>query len=145
MGWDGDISRMGKLADRIADLASVPSRAARRVSDEIAGLIEEEFGAQADPYGTPWEPHAEATVQRWGPHPILQLTQEMRSSVDVRPMAGAGVSITIDHPAAPHQTGWDGPQGSGPARPMLPSGDMPPKWRETIAAAVGAEVRGAVA
>lgn len=139
--WDGDISRIGQLAERIADLARVPSRAAPVVAKRIGDLIEDEFSAEADPYGNAWLPHAESTVQRWGRHPILHLSGDMHRSVDVRPMAGAGVSVTIDHPAAPHQTGWDGPQGSGPARPILPAGTMPARWREAIGAAVTQEFR----
>jgi len=135
---------MGELAERIADLARVPSRASAAVAKSIDDLIQDEFGSASDPYGEPWEEHADATVERWGPHPILQLTQDMRSSVDVKPMRGAGVSITIAHPAAPHQTGWSGPQGDGPARPILPGGPMPASWREAIDNAVGAEVRRAI-
>jgi hypothetical protein len=147
MGWTGDISRMGDLAKRIKDLAKVPSRAAAQASENVAELVEEEFRDQADPYGNAWKPHAPATVERWGEHPILDLTGAMRESVVVRPMAGAGISITLDHPAAPHQTGWSGSQGSGPARPILPARAMPPRWREAIESAVEdaaiATVRGA--
>jgi hypothetical protein len=136
MGWTGDISRMGRLADRVRDLAKVPSRAAAPVAKAIKGLIAEEFEAQADPYGNAWQPHADATVERWGEHPILDLTGNMRGGIDVSPMRPAGVAVTIPHPGAPHQTGWSGPQGSGPARPILPGGTMPARWREAIRAEV---------
>jgi hypothetical protein len=139
--WDGDISKMGQLAQRVANLARVPSRAARRIATEIAGLIEEEFQAQADPYGNAWQPHAPATVRRWGEHDILTLSGAMRSSVQVAPMQAAGVSITLNHPGEDHQTGWSGPQGSGPARPVLPYGTMPARWTEAINAAVDDTVR----
>ncbi len=142
MVWSGDISRMGQLAQRVADLARVPARASARVAVALAELIEEEFASEADPYGNAWKPHAKSTVERWGPHPILHLSGAMHSSVNVRPMPGAGVSITIDHPAAPHQTGWSGPQGTGPARPVLPGNRMPARWREAIAAEVSATFRG---
>lgn len=141
MTWDGDISRMGQLARNIGKLASVPSRAATRVAKEIDALIAEEFEHQTDPYGNAWAPHSPATVERHGEHPILDLSGDMRKSVDVRPMSGAGVSLTIDHPSEDHQTGWDGPQGSGPARPVLPGGTMPARWREAIAAAVDGTIR----
>lgn len=145
MGWSGDISRMGKLAANIGKLARVPSQAAPAVAKAIDALVQQQFGSATDPYGTPWKPHAPATVERWGPHPVLQLTQAMRSSVDVKPMPAAGVSITIDHPGAPHQTGWDGSQGSGPARPVLPSRGVPPAWKEAIDAALDDTVRKTVA
>lgn len=136
MAWDGDISHMGQLARNIGRLASVPSRASRRVARELESLIQDEFEHEADPYGNAWQPHADATIERWGEHPILDLSGDMRRSLDVQPMRGAGVSITIDHPAEDHQTGWSGPQGEGPARPILPSGPMPPLWEEAIEAAV---------
>jgi hypothetical protein len=118
-----------------------PSRASAAVAKNIAAVIEDEFAGEADPYGNAWAPHADATVERWGPHPILHLSGSMHCSVDVRPMAGAGVSVTIDHPAAPHQTGWSGPQGSGPARPILPAGSMPQRWREAIEVPIIEEFR----
>lgn len=141
MAWNGDISKMGQLAANIGRLASVPARASKRVAKEIARLVGEEFDAQADPYGRAWKPHMAVTEKRWGMHPILDLTGEMRRSVHVKPLSGAGVGITIDHPGEDHQTGWDGPQGSGPARPVLPGGRLPAQWREAIDAAVGTTIR----
>ncbi len=144
MAWDGDISKMGQLARNLGKLATVPARAAKQVAKDIKDLIEQEFAAEADPYGNAWKPHAPATVERWGPHSILDLSGTMRRSLDVKPMPGAGVSITLDHPGEDHQTGWSGVQGSGPARPVLPSGPMPAQWRERIDAAHIALVRDAM-
>lgn len=132
---------MGQLADRIADLASVPSRAAARVSREIEGLIQEQFDVGADPYGTAWAPLADSTVARGRTAPPLTDSGAMRGSLRVAPMAHAGVGVTISHPAAPHQTGWHGRQGSGPARPILPAGVMPARWAEAIEVAVTEEFR----
>jgi hypothetical protein len=62
--------------------------------------------------------------------------------VVVRPMRGAGVVITIDHPAAPHQTGWSGPISDGPARPILPSrGDLPVSWKRELDKLTRKEIR----
>jgi hypothetical protein len=141
MAWDGDIGRMGQLAERVADLASVPSRAAAKVSRELGVLIADEFDAGADPYGTAWAPLAKATLAAGRTPPPLTATGAMRSSVAVSPLPHAGVGITIAHPAAPHQTGWSGPQGSGPARPILPEREMPPLWAEAIEGAVREEFR----
>lgn len=146
MPWSGDIGAMGRLAENIGRLASVPSQAAPRVAKAIDGLIQDEFGSASDPYGTPWKEHAPATVERWGAHPILQLTQAMRSETSVQPMQGAGVSITFGVPyVAPHQTGWSGPQGSGPARPILPSRGMPQSWKDAIDGTIDEEFRKVVA
>lgn len=144
MPWDGDISRMGQLADRIADLASVPSRASKRVSQGIEGLLQEEFDAGQDPYGTAWQPLQDETLAKRSQTTEPPLTDfgAMRRSLGVKPMKGAGVSITIDHPAAPHQTGWVGKQGRGPARPILPMrGDLPETWIEAIEGAISDEIK----
>ncbi len=141
--WDGDISHMGKLADRILDLARVPARASRAAADGIRARIATEFETGTDPYGARWAPLEEFTLEKrtQTSEPPLTDTGTMRDTLDVRPMAHAGVSISIAHPAAPHQTGWEGSQGSGPARPILPSGDMPATWRAEIDAAIVGEIR----
>jgi phage gpG-like protein len=145
MTWTGDISRMGALADRLGDLARVPSRVAARVADDLEAEVQAEFDAGADPYGTPWAPLAPYTLAKPRHPPPLTDTGAMRDSLRIAPMAGAGVEITIDHPAAPHQTGWSGRQGWGPARPILPDrGALPPAWQAIIADACEDEFREAV-
>jgi len=136
-----DLSKLGRLLDTLHKLGSVSSRISRRVSSEIGATMDQQFGNATDPYGRPWKEHVPATVKRWGPHPILQLTQAMRASLDVRPLRPAGVGITIDHPAGPHQTGWSGKNGTGPARPILPSRGMPAKWAAIIRAAAADEIK----
>lgn len=143
MTWDGDLSRMGQLEANLARLASVPARAAKRVAEGIYDEIESEFAEGHDPYGREWQPLAEVTLAKRSQttEPPLTDLGKMRESLAVRPLRGSGVAITIDHPAAPHQTGWTSAQGSGPARPILPSLRMPVAWREIIDDAVKAEVR----
>lgn len=141
MAWNGDISKMGQLAANVAKLASVPARASKRVAKEIESLIKEEFDHEADPYGNAWKPLADSTVERKGFTTILEDSRAMRDSLSVTPRRGAGVAITIDHPSEDHQTGWNGPQGSGPARPILPSGRMPARWNQAIKESVRAEFK----
>ena len=141
MTWDGDISRMGALSDRVADLAEVPSRAAARIASELEDLIHGEFDGGEDPYGQGWESLAQATLDKGRTPPPLTDTRAMRNSLAVRPMQRAGVSITIAHPAAPHQTGWHGTQGAGPSRPILPMREMPASWEGVINDAIEKEFR----
>lgn len=142
MTWNGDISKMGQLARNIGKLAEVPSRASREVAIGLKGLIELEYEVGADPYGHTWEPLAQATLDKGRQEPPLTDSGKMRAETAVKPMRTAGVSITIPHPSEDHQTGWNGPQGSGPARPILPSGTFPATWNEVLRNAVGREVRG---
>jgi morphogenesis family protein len=134
MTWDGDISRMGKLADRLHDLAGVPSRASQKIAFRLNDLLLEEFEKGEDPYGSPWQSLAPATVARGRRAPPLTDTSAMKDSLYVKPMAPAGVAMTIKNPpAAPHQTGWKGRQGSGPARPIFPArGELPIAWSTVI-------------
>jgi hypothetical protein len=143
MGWDGDISRMGRLAENIGKLARVPSRASARVAEEIKGLIENQFATGTDPYGNTYKPLTEYTLSKrtQTSEPPLTDTGTMRDSLRVEPMRAAGVSITIAHPGEDHQTGWSGAQGSGPARPVLPPGPLPRTWRDKIDQALDELVR----
>ena len=145
MTFTGDLSQMRALAGNVASLARVPSRVAARVSGELATLLDDEFSSGTDPYGTAWAPLAESTVARGRTAPPLTDTGAMRAGVTVRPMRAAGVAVFVPHPGAPHQTGWSGPQGTGPARPILPAGgELPPEWAEVIEDATEQEFRRAI-
>ncbi len=131
----GDIDKLGRIGSAIASLSEVPTIAAELVSDRIAALVQLEFDAGVDPYGEAWAPLAPATVARGRHAPPLTDSGEMRASLLVYPSFGTvRASIgTSQSPAGPHQDGWSGPQGSGPARPILPSaGDMPDSWAMAI-------------
>lgn len=133
MALIGDLSQIGALEERIADLAGIPARVAGKVAERLHYEMQEEFDRGVDPYGDPWEPLAASTVERGRTAPPLTDTRAMRDSLDVRPMRAAGVSITIAHPALPHQTGWHGPISDGPARPILPQGSrLPDAWQDII-------------
>lgn len=141
MGWNGDISKMGKLAENVGKLAHVPSKAAAKVADALKVLVQHQFLEGQDPYGKEWKPLAPATVERKQSEAILIDSGSMFRSLDVRPMQGSGVSITIDSPAQIHQTGWDGAQGKGPARPILPTKAFPETWRNAIDAVVLGQIQ----
>ena len=143
MTWTGDISKMGQLAKTIGELARVPSRAAPAVAKALTKLVQREFTTGTDPYGNPWKPLAASTIRRrpWRGPPPLTDTRTMRRTLSIRPTQGAGLSMTIAHPAAPHQTGWAGSQGSGPARPIFPMYGLPATWRAAIKAAMDREMR----
>lgn len=133
MGLEGNFGQLAAMSERLAELATVPSRTAKAVSSRLETLMQEEFDRGADPYETPWAPLRPATLAKGRTPPPLTDTSAMRDSLRVRPLAGAGVGITIAHPAGPHQTGWSGPQGEGPARPILPTGaELPDGWVEVI-------------
>lgn len=133
MSLEGDFAGLQAMSERLAELATVPSRAAKASASRLDELMQEEFDRGVDPYEEPWTPLSPATEARGRTAPPLTDTSAMRDSLKVKPLAGAGVGITIAHPAGPHQTGWSGPQGSGPARPILPArGELPEGWIEVL-------------
>jgi hypothetical protein len=140
----GDLAALSKMSASIRRLAEVPARAAPRVAIRLKRLIEGEFETGIDPYGREWTPLAPATLAKRSQTTEPPLTDhgDMARSLVVVPRAGAGVSITIDHPAAPNQTGWHGPLSDGPSRRILPLGTLPVAWREAIDEVVDQTVRG---
>jgi phage gpG-like protein len=124
-------------------LALVPALAAKRAADAIRELVGEEFDEGRDPYGTAWKPIEDVTLERRqvsrDPTPLTDTTG-LRESLNVYARAdGHGVALEIGrpgHPAAPHQDGWAGSSGTGPARPILPGRGMPDSWEAAIEEAV---------
>jgi len=132
----GDLAKLGRISAGLDALADVPRVAGPLVSERLAALVQLEFDAGTDPYGDPWEPLAPATLAKGRHEPPLTDTRELRDSLLVYPRAtGRGVRMSIgtkEHPAGPHQDGWSGPQGSGPARSIFPTGELPTAWAEAI-------------
>jgi hypothetical protein len=123
-------------------MVGLPARALRRVADLLAMDLDHEFELGRDPYGDPWAPLSDVTLASGRTPPPLTDTRNMRDSVKVRPKSPSDILITIDHPAMPHQTGWNGKSGKGPARPMVPNRDeVPANWAHSIESAVEAEFR----
>lgn len=138
-GFTGDTRALMNLSARLRELASVPSQAAKEASESISDLIQEEFDAGTDPYGKSWAPLRPATLKKGRHPPPLTDTHNMRDSIDVQPMRGAGIQITLDEtPATFHQTGTV----KMAKRPILPDGGrMPPTWVDAIADAVDEAVQ----
>ncbi len=141
MTMTGDFASLERLSQAAARLAQVPALAAKAVADGLYELLQDQFDAGTDPYGTAWEPLAESTLATGRHEPPLTDTRGLRESLTVYARArggelSGGVALSIGrpgHPAAPHQTGWQGSQGDGPARPILPErAEIPATWRELI-------------
>lgn len=133
-GFRGDLDGLRKLAANMRKLAKVPSRASRAASEKIAEAIQEQFDAGVDPYGEPWAPLAPSTLERKRGPGILDETGAMRESIEVSPMAGAGIKVTVGTDYAQfHQTGTS----RMPARKILPDeSGLPDTWERAIEDAV---------
>lgn len=122
--------RFADLAASIAALSSVPSQVASGAAEAIAEQIDEDFDAGLDPYGEPWADLEQATIDKGRRPPPLTNTHEMRDSIEVVPMPGAGISVTIDDPAIHHQYGTVHMVD----RPIYPNRkELPDTWRRAIA------------
>lgn len=135
MSLTGPIGGLANLAHQIAGLAKLPRAVVGRVAYAIRGELEHEFRAGVDPYGNAWAPLAASTVRRGRTPPPLTDKGVMRAATRVDPVQD-GVVITVPNPATFHQTGWS----HGPARPIVPTGDMPPSWGAAIDGAAQAEL-----
>ena len=105
-------------------------KAAIDCAEAIKILIEDEFEAQSDPYGTKWKPLAPATVRRKKSSIILIHTGGMLDSLSVV-AKGDSIEISLDLPAVHHQFGTK----HMPARPILPTDELPESWQNKIAKA----------
>lgn len=132
-GFSGNARDLINLGSRLRELASVPSQAVKAASEDIADLIEKEFDAGNDAYGQPWAPLKKSTLKKGRHPPPLTDTRQLRESVEVKPMKGAGIQITLDEvPGVFHQKGTK----NMVKRPILPDGPrMPEPWTQAIASA----------
>jgi hypothetical protein len=114
-----------------AELARVPSKVARKVAHEIDLEIQRCFDRGVDPYGRPWAPLAPATLRKGRTPPPLTDTWKGRASVEVKPMRGAGVAITVGTPYMKyHQSGASKGNWRLPIRMFLPTNVLPKAWRK---------------
>lgn len=125
----------------IRQLARVPAQAAAAVAPKIEKLVREEFDRGCDPYGEPWAPLAQATLDKGRTPPPLTDSGDL-GEVDVKPMRGSGVSVTLGAPyGAFHQVGFHVEGKPVPSRPPLPVHGLPESWRDAIAEEVETSVR----
>jgi phage gpG-like protein len=130
VSWDD--AQLRAWAERISALAQTPTRASELAATALAEVVEGEFATGTDPYGREWRALAPSTLAAGRHPPPLTDTGAMRESVSIEAVGGGLIVGSIAHPAQPHQTGWDGPQGSGPARPLIPTGSLSPSWANAI-------------
>jgi len=124
------IADLNRLADALADLSDVPSRAARGAAERINGMLAEEFASAHSADGEPWAPLMASTIRRKGGDArILIRSGETRDNTYARPLPGSGIEISSTEAAGYHQSGTS----NMVARPILPdTGELPPEWEEAI-------------
>ncbi len=140
MNLDAATLAMQSASRAIRALSRVPAQASARAATELrAVVVEQEAEArEVDPYERPWKPLAASTVRtKRGDTRILRDTGKMLDELEIRPMSGAGLSLTFGAPqSAFHQIGTK----NMPARPLIPTGPLPRSWSEAIEQAIDAEL-----
>lgn len=134
--WSGDIGALGRLAQNIGRLASVPSRASVDASRGIARQIDQQFARGVDPYGKAWKRLAPSTIAKGRRPPPMTDTGDLRNGADVRPRSGAGIDVTFSVPYLGFHQGAGSPRANVPPRHVLPEGPLPPAWEKVIAQSV---------
>ena len=127
----GDWKRLQATIRGVRALALIPAALSVEGSKAIKAEIDREFATSTDPYGNRWAPHKPATVKRWGPHPLLQLTGEGKAQIKVRPLPGAGIAIESPSEGLAFSQGGTRNQV---ARRFLPLDRMPKTWRLALEA-----------
>lgn len=127
MGANASVAatQLRKCSRALRELASVPSRAARPISDELRKLLEQQFETGRDPYGRPWKSLAPSTIRRKGHSQINVDTGHTRDDMIVRPAQGAGVEVIFTTPYAKYIQ---------KVRPLFPSGPIPASWARAFEA-----------
>lgn len=115
---------------RLRELAGGNIRRAGAVAIQSAltNLIDERFDDRAAPTGTPWAARKPPT----GTWPILEKTGRMRRSFKVVATAAQVRVLNDTEYLKFHQTGTK----HMVARPVLPTGPLPPEWERRIDTAV---------
>lgn len=128
------MAKFADLARALKSISLIPSQVATGASKGIAEQIDAQFDAGVDPYGEPWAPLADATIERGRFPPPLTDDGDLRRSVEVKPLPGAGISVTFDDPGVHHQYGYRNARTGGmvPARPIFPNKGMPDTWKREI-------------
>lgn len=84
-----------RFSKALRELARVPSQATAAIARDLNKEIQRNFDRGVDPYGRKWRPLAKSTLKRGRHPPPLTDTGSGRSSVVMRPSAGAGLKLTI--------------------------------------------------
>lgn len=122
----------------------LPERIADEAADLIADAVDEQYALGVDPYGEPWAPLAQATLDKGREEPPLTDTHEMRDHTTVT-AHGNEIVMRVPDPGGFHQTGTK----HMPAREVLPTDakGMPPAYElaliQAATSAAGSEPEGA--
>lgn len=118
--------RFGQFARALRELSRVPAEIAAPVARAVTADMRRNFRSGVDPYQRAYAPLEPASLKRGRRPPPLR---KYARAASARPLAGAGLSLVIDHPQAGfHQTGTS----VMAKRIVLPDGSLPKAWTAII-------------
>lgn len=128
-GVSGDFGKLAATINALNQLSRVPSTVAAVAAPKLTDQMQADANAGRNPYGQGFEPHASATIKRWGPHPILRLSGVGVGSLRATPASGSGILVTVDE----HMRFSQGGTVNEPVRATLPNNpSLPASWRRVI-------------
>ena len=126
---------LGQMRAALRKLLEVPAKAAPEVAVAIDNKLQDSFANECDAYGNKWAALAPSTVKRKGGNTVIMYrTGASRAQTHAVAARGSGVKVTIGEKLQHHMA----PEGTRPARPILPTHGLPATWRAAIKAAVDA-------
>jgi len=112
------LQQLALQAQRYLALDGIASRAAPDIADALRKELDATVGAGTDSYGAPWRLTAD------GERPLQHAADAIRIAA-----VGDKVIVRLTGPEARHHRGW---ARGGIARPVIPTGLLPPKWSARV-------------
>ncbi len=129
MSASGDFGRLTGTIAVLNKLASVPSQVSSVAAPRITQQMQSDTRSAVDPYKRAYAPHMPATIKRWGPHPLLDLSGTGIDSLKAEPMAGAGIQVTADD----HMTFTQAGTPTQEVRAVMPNNSqLPASWNRIL-------------
>ncbi len=129
MGVSGDFGRLTGTIAALKSLTRIPSKVAAVAAPRITERMQQDTRSAVDPYGRGYAPHMPATVKRWGPHALLDLSGAGIASLEAKPLPGAGIAVTADEHMVFTQAGTP----TQDVRAVMPnSPQLPASWNRIL-------------
>ena len=134
MGLTGDFAALADLVAKLERAANVKADLLEGLGEEVVDLIKAGFDATTAPDGTEWAPTVAGNKPLHGP------TGDLKSGWHIKSIGGDSVTVGPSvwygavHQGGTNRAGRDR-KTRIVARPMVPDGELPPKWSKQLEAA----------
>lgn len=143
-GASAAVAALESLSKTLEKLAYVPRRVAVIAAPRITKLLQAQFRAGKDPYGTPWKPLRPSTIAKGRRNPPLTDSRKLRDKTmaSARPGGRAGIVLKSGAPyGAFHQVGFRVGRTRVAPRRIFPQRGLPAEWSRVLAESTRQAVR----